>query len=247
MKLFFILLLPLVLQGCTVTCPYGYKLSGMLCFKDEEAIQQASQTLEERLIAQENQRQLDEDARIREYKVAQEKQRAEREAYELSRRAKIDAEHEKRLKDEQTQRLKYKLEAEAADKKRRQELENCLSRNNIGLCVSIEDRPMVNVCQSGNAIRDLAQAFDVQSYAYCYKRDNNAVKVQLIIRNNGTSAIRDVSVNCAQLAESGTILKSDTKTIYKIFAPQNPVSFDLNVYRAQQFSSLRCTVEKWSK
>lgn len=250
MKLRLTLLALLILQGCTATCPNGYKLSGILCFKDEEAIDRARQEHLELLNTkafEDNERRREEESRIREYQAQSAKRQAQLEADLIERKKKAQEEAEKRKKDEENQRLKYKLQEEAAERKRRQELETCLSRGSVGMCVAIEDRPMVNVCRTGNDIHDLALAFDVQSYGYCYKRNNNAINVQLTIRNNNTSTIRDVSVNCVQLAESGTVLRSNTNTIYKNFHPNNQIRFDFNLARAQQFGSLRCTIENWAK
>lgn len=251
--IFIIAFVPVVLSGCTitVTCPEGYKVNGIICSEilvhsaeRNESFKGDNAPLSQSGEAEREAKRLD-DIRLEKEKVEEgwriiaerEKQEAE---YKQRQYEKNLAEIFAKEKQEQLESTRKKNEEDI----RRKRLEECYSSGLIGLCYSWIDQPMVNVCLNGNPINDWARTIDINSWAYCNIKNNNIIRVNLSARNNTNKVLKDLVVTCHQLAESGTILQSSGRVIYKNFYPGKPVDFTVEFSRVRQISQLRCKIDK---
>lgn len=131
-----------------------------------------------------------------------------------------------------------KAKAEAARKKA--EREQCLSNGPIGICQESKKNQLVNLCAQ-NPLVDLETMGD----PYCYYTDNNTVMSVMDVRNNMSARVRDVTFECDQIANSGTVLKRNETTIYDLWKPGETRTVKVKFTKHNQTNYIQCKAASW--
>jgi hypothetical protein len=78
----------------------------------------------------------------------------------------------------------------------------------------------------------------------CYTYDyENSIDVQ--IRNNLDRVVKDITIVCNSLAESGTVLAKHKNILYKLFPPKEIINARFKIPDIKQTKKISCSVTKW--
>lgn len=113
---------------------------------------------------------------------------------------------------------KAKAEEVAAEAAREKERTRCLYDTDVG------------VCSSGEFFRGFLTS-----------------NVSVLVRNNTSEDIKDVTFTCDSIAASGTILDNDDVTIFQIFPKEVSVRVELEILNQSQTDTIKCRAKNYKK
>ena len=151
---------------------------------------------------------------------------------------KIASDEAKRIQAQRKREQEEARRAREADRARDEAIaaqrEKCLSKGRIGVCQQASGSKTTYLCgMSGFA---QGQIFNPD----CYYADHGRVVVKLLTRNNTGVLQRDLTFRCQQIARSGTVLRTDAKTLYELWRPGETKPVSLEFFRHEQTHSVVC-------
>jgi hypothetical protein len=142
-------------------------------------------------------------------------------------------------KEQERQLLQKKRQLEQA--RAEAELEKCLSTGSVGTCQIKTGAKSTYLCGGWGIQTGYILSPD------CYHTDRSRIRVSLLARNNTPRPVKDVKFECAQVAKSGTVLRSTSNTIYDIWMPGEKKTVELELFRHEQVSQIQCKADKWAQ
>ena len=142
-------------------------------------------------------------------------------------------------KEEERQQLERTRQREKAQAEA--DLERCLSTGSVSACQ----------VKSGVKTSYLCGAWGLQTGQIlnpdCHRADRSKIVVSLLTRNNMPRSVKDVKFDCAQVAKSGTVLRTTSKTLYDIWSPGDKKAIEMELFKHEQVSEIHCRADKWAQ
>ena len=139
------------------------------------------------------------------------------------------------------QKLIYELNKEVAIYKNRiQEKNTILSAGSIGIQVTGFERQC-------SVSRPVLNAFNgTVDYHACILRDD-FFTVQLDVQNNLNNSVKDYTIACNTISQSGTVLAKFDNKVFSILEPAVVSKISISVPATPQTQTLKCSVSNWIK
>ncbi len=142
-------------------------------------------------------------------------------------------------KQEERQQLEMRRQREKAQAEA--DLEKCLSNGPMSACQ----------VKTGAKTTYLCGAWGLQTGQIlnpdCHHTDRNRIVVSLLTRNNMPKPVKDVKFDCAQVARSGTVVRTTSKTLYDIWSPGDRKTIEIELFKHEQVSEIHCKADKWAQ
>lgn len=147
---------------------------------------------------------------------------------------------EKKEKSRKDLDEKKKRDRELAIENERIERERCLGSGAVGVCQISKKNQLVYFCDQ-NALVALDNMFN----QYCYTTDNFSITSYLEVRNNLNRPIRDITFTCQQIANSGTVLSTNSSTIYDVWQSYEIKKVSIKLPKHSQVNYMSCKPTSW--
>ena len=118
--------------------------------------------------------------------------------------------------------------------------EKCLSNGDIGICQSSKQNELMFLCDSNPIV-----ALNNLGNQYCYTTDNFNIVTNMLVRNNTSGIVRDITFTCQQIANSGTVLGQGSQTVYDAWKPGEVRTVKLKFVKVDQVKSMNCIPSRW--
>ena len=164
-----------------------------------------------------------------------------RSAQELAQR-KIKAEQDERnALERQSEIQKARIEQAENRKKIIAQKEVCFGKTGVGVCLDWSENNREFFCSNVGFTGGLSDRFNPD----CYIVDKLSIHVKLEARNNLNKIVKDITIKCNQLGNSGTIIKSDSKIFFDTWEPSQIKKISYKIFKHEQISRLSCEVTGW--
>ena len=119
----------------------------------------------------------------------------------------------------------------------------CLKNTPIGLCYSPD--AFNQLAKFGASLNDngfISGDKLTYSSVIMWSNARGITLLNIFIKNNTSSAIKDITIRCSNIAESGTVLGASRKTFYIIIDPNQLRQQQISVQDVDQQRSIDCKV-----
>jgi len=100
-------------------------------------------------------------------------------------------------------------------------------------------------------VREKTPLENVELVDFSWNKDGfgSVMMAKFVLRNNNDFAVKDIKIKCTHTAKSGTVIDSNTRTIYDVIKPKSQKTFrDFNMgFIHSQVDRSSCEVENIEK
>ena len=145
-------------------------------------------------------------------------------------------------KDRLTKQQQEKTNADEHEKAAEaQKYEPCLGNSDIGVC----NGNYSNGLDTLESLERMGMGNLITSNDYAEEIGKNDIKI--LVRNNTSSDVKDVTFSCNSISSSGTVLNTEEVKIFEIFPKHEPLTLDLKIREVKQTKSIKCRATRYAK
>ena len=162
---------------------------------------------------------------------------------------KLRVAEQKRIDEETAKAKAEEVAAEAAREKEKVATETAREKERTR-CLYDTD---IGVCNGGNFANGSDQLMYAERLGFGGMLTSQSLDqigkniVQLTVRNNTSSDVKDITFSCDSIATSGTVLDSEDLTIFQVFPKNIPLSLNLKIMEVEQTNSIKCRAKNYRR